>query len=422
MRLLNHSLGLLSLSILLILGIWGGIFYYAMMDEVLEGVDAALVHQKKSIIYHFEADQVTSDTEAVFINNSRIQEIPEAYAWAMRDYYTDTLIRSFSDNDLETFRMLTSAFKFDNKYYQVQVFTSTVEKDDLLEQLFLGMIWLYVFIILSVLLVHNLALRKIWTPFYTILEWMKGFRIDREDAAPMVKTRVKEFKELNEAVQNLVQYAAEAYQQQAQFIENAAHELQTPLAISLNRLELLMEEHNLNERAMQEIQRVIDSLSRLTRLNKTLLLLSRIENKQFKTQQPLSISTLVDKLFQDLSEIIQEKGLSLELDVQSDWTLNIHEDLAFILFSNLIRNAIQHNIPGGIIRVRIYTGAFLIENTGSMGAMTPDRIFQRFYKDNLQNGGLGLGLAIVKAIADYYRISLQYTYVNNLHRIQLQKA
>src|SRR5690606_760416 len=97
------------------------------------------------------------------------------------------------------------------------------------------------------------------------------FRLDDPKPFNDRKTQINEFQLLNNSVKKLLEKNIETYNSQKQFIENASHEMQTPLAIGLNKLELLVENHSLDEEALPIVSSVMDNLERLSRLNKSLL-------------------------------------------------------------------------------------------------------------------------------------------------------
>lgn len=416
MRLLNHTLAYLSVGVLLIMAVWGGVFYFTMMDEVQDSMDDGLEDQKELIIYNFSGSAGLDSTET-FSNNYKIRAILEVNALGFRDQYSDTLMRTFRDDDKALFRMLTTVFEFDGHYYQLKVVASTLEDEDLLEQLFTGLLWLYVLIVISILIVNNWVLRKIWRPFYDILDRMKEFRIDQQDEKRVTKSKVKEFQILSDAVNKLLRRSMDAYQHQKQFIENAAHELQTPLAISFNRLELFSEKYELSADQMAEVARILENLGRVARLNRSLLMLSKIENRQFGARSTILMNELIRGLLDDMTDFIEAKNLSIHIKEEAELQVDMNKDLALMLLSNLLRNAIRHNVSGGEIHIEVSSRHLLISNTGTEEPLQEDRIFQRFFKDSRQTSSNGLGLAIVKAITDFYEINIHYSFLNNRHQM-----
>jgi len=133
-------------------------------------------------------------------------------------------------------------------------------------------------------------------------------------------------------------------------------------------------------------------------------------------------NTLLLDIINELKEIIEFKGLSIDVNIQGEFTVNMNTNLASILFSNLIRNAIKYNMDEGKIMVDISVNEIRISNTSNSGALNPDYIFERFYKGKQDNQSNGLGLSIVSSILNKYPfLSLQYLYVDDLHTFSIKK-
>ena len=419
MNLLNYTLKYLSITLLLVISTWAALFYFNMIDEVRDSLDDGLGNNKMLVIYKVEQDSSTISRAGFAEHNYAIREISKEVGLALKDHYKDTLMSTLNEDDLEPYRMLTTAFSHEGKYYEMKVVSSTVEEDDLLEDLLYSVIWLYGLILVSILVVNNLLLRRIWAPFYQLLQRLKSFRLNKDREILITDTNVKEFKELNQTVSGLVKQSVSTYGSQKQFIENAAHELQTPLAICLNRLELLAENEDLCDQHLEAIGQVIRTLERLTRLNKSLLLLSRIENKQYGEAEQLSVNEIVQILSGELDALAGASGLQIELEETGQTAVTMNRDLAAILITNLLKNAIAHNSPGGQLRVLTGPGFLMISNTGRKSALDPDKIFKRFEKDGSEKNSTGLGLAIVKAITDLYGYRLTY-FFDDLHNIRVE--
>jgi signal transduction histidine kinase len=254
------------------------------------------------------------------------------------------------------------------------------------------------------------VLKRIWKPFHDILNKLRNFNLTDYQDSPVIKTKVSEFNKLGEAVSSLLQRTAATFNSQKQFIENASHELQTPLAISVNKLELLAEKHSFSDDQLHDISSVIQSLERLARLNKTLLLLSKIENRQFAEQIPVNFNQLADRLVMEFSDLMEFKSVAISITHEENLIQTLNPELAGIMVSNLLKNAIIHNQKGGSVLLKIKSSGITIENTSTSSALDPARIFERFYKEASSASSTGLGLAIVKSIADYYGYLIKYAY------------
>ena len=90
-----------------------------------------------------------------------------------------------------------------------------------------------------------------------------------------------------------------------------------------------------------------------------------------------------------------------------------------MLITNLINNAIKHNIQNGSISIVLKDSELIIQNTGLEPKIPPHQLFDRFKKSGNHADSTGLGLALVKRIVEYYDMRIQYLYENNIHKIIL---
>lgn len=415
MKLLNRSLLYLSFAFLFIIGIWSVVFYFNLKDEIRDSIDDGLDNNRLLILQKVQTDPILLFQDEFGGNNFEIQPTSKQNALHTKDIYKDTLMSRINEDDLEPVRILHTAFEHDNKYYRLKIISSLVEEDDLIEESFWSVVWLFLILVSCIIIINNVILRKVWTPFYEILNRLKTYRLDKEDAPIHIATKTKEFNELQKASNTLILHSKEAYTSQKQFTENAAHELQTPLAIITNKLELLLESENLSEADAKAIAGVINIADRLTQINKSLLLLAKIENKQFPEQNHLSINAIGNESLSNFQEYADFKQIKIEVDEAEDLYVEMNPALAEILISNLIKNSIFHNHAGGRITLRFSKDEFIICNTGSKTSLHPETIFNRFQKDTTKNQSTGLGLAVCKAICNFYGIRITYRFIENDH-------
>lgn len=412
MSLLSRSLKFLALVLPVVLGIWALLFYLVIIEEVRESVDDGLDDQAELLEYRARQDSTVLLVRDLALCGYAIMPLGSAEAETVEKSFRDTTLFIPAEGETETVRLHSTHFNLNGQRYAVHVYTSTVEKDDLVESLLGALMLLYGVLLLTVLLVNHALLRRVWRPFHSILHQMKSFRLGIAESLPDVPTEVREFQELKAAVNTLVVHAAETYKNQRSFTENAAHELQTPLAIAINKLELLAEQEGSEEQRMPAIGEVIDLLERLTRMNRSLLLLARIENKQFPDERPVALGDTCRAVAEEFADFAEHRNVQVEVYVQSDVERRMEPGLARILITNLIKNAIVHNVPGGHVRVEVSMERVLIRNTGKTQPLDATRIFDRFQKETKADAGTGLGLAIAKAIAGSYGYTLTYTFTD----------
>ena len=410
MKLLNYMSLYLAIAILLIVSVWGTIYYFIMLGDVKRNVDEGLANSKYIILRNVKANPDILVKSAFFGNNYAIRAISKTNSRVSTDHYQDTIRFVQREATYEPVRMLKTIFEQKKKLYELKVFASMVEEDDLISSLFKGLIGLYIAIIISSLIVQQLLVRKIWQPFRQLLDKLRNFQLDSDQAIVPIPTKISEFKEMNEVITSQMKQAMETYNSQKQFLENAAHELQTPLAISINRLELLVEE-DLKEEDRKHVGQVIRTLERLSRLNKSLLLLTKIENRQFIKKGPVSINDIFRYLLAEFKDLSEQKSLTYVLHEEQElqWTMN--RDLAIVLISNLLKNAIVHNHQYGNITIHIDAQSFTIENSGESAALDEKELFERFKKQGKNKNSIGLGLAITKAIINTYSLKINYRFL-----------
>ena len=420
MKLLNRTLVYLSGALLLALTCWAVIFYVNMIDEVHDSIDDGLGNSKLLVIHAASLDSLVLAQETFDEGNYSIREVSAEKAKYHKDIYADTLMYMENEQDFEPVRILTTVFAGTNgRYYQLKVISSMVEEDDLIEDLFYSLLWLYIILIVSILVINNYLLRRIWKPFYNLLNKLKGFRLGSHALIEPEVTSTSEFKMLNDTILEVLQSNVDVFNNQKQLIENASHELQTPLAIALNKLQLFADKHTLTEEQLDELFQVVRALERLTRLNKSLLLLSKIENRQFFERSEVNFNELCRELADDFSDVADHKGIVIDIHEKGVLVRKTHRDLALILLTNLIKNALVHNVKNGTLRIVITATTLVVENTGEPASLDVEKVFRRFYKGSSENKSTGLGLAIVRSICESEHIAISYSF-NGLHRMTLE--
>jgi signal transduction histidine kinase len=408
MKLLNYTSAYFSAILFIVITAWAAGFYYTMLDEIYDSIDDGLDNQKVLVIKKAAKDSTILLKSGFDETGYSIREVEPGPALAFHDRYSDTMMYMENEQSDEPVRLLTTVFLQNGKYYQLHIATSMVEEDDLVRQLFYAVAWLYLGLVVSIIVFNNFLLKRVWRPFYGLMKQLKKFRVDQPIPVTRVRTNVDEFKLLDETVQRLIGRNVEVFNSQKTFIENASHELQTPLAISINKLESLAE-GNLSGEQLALLSSALDNLERLKHLNKSLLLLSRIENKQFEDESSINCNELVRQIIDDFSDQAAFRSMKLEAEEHAVCLQPMNKDLALILFTNLVKNAIVHTKRNGVVRVIIHENNISFENEGDM-PLDASKIFQRFYADTRSSNSSGLGLAIVRAICDHYRFRITYRF------------
>lgn len=416
------TLKYLVLAILMIIAIWTALFYAYLSDEIYDNVDDSLKSSKINIIRESYKNPEILKINEFGINQFRITPINSNRIDKTNYIFNDELYSEYEESE-EPVRMLKTEFydQFGNTH-QLEIYTSTVEQEELVEQLVLSLIFLSIALVLNLLIINHFILKKAWRPFYKILQELQLYKVGHKNSKINTHTDVKEFVELNQEINKMIDRNEVIYAQQKLFIENASHELQTPLAIISNRLDTLLQHPELDEYSITEIHEITQKLNRISKLNKSLLTLSKIENNQYLDNKWINFNTATDSLLEELEDLILHKNINIEKINQGDFIFEMDEYLAKTLIMNLLKNAIIYSPKDSTIEILIDPNHYQVKNKSSQNQpLDSGKIFQRFFKDSQNEHSTGLGLAIVQSIVNLYEgLQINYFYQNQ-HIFEIEK-
>lgn len=422
MKLIYRILIRLSLALLIVLTVWTVFFYFTMIDEINDEVDDALEDYSETIIIRSLAGKELPSKNDGTNNSYSIRPITweEAGQYPAIEYY-DADIYIKEKEETEPARVLRTIFADkDDNYFLLEVSTPSFEKEDLREAVANWILFLYIVLLVTLLTVSIWVSYRSLRPLYALLHWLDSYLPGKQHEPVPNDTHIPEFRRLNEAAAQAVERSEQLFKQQKQFIGNASHELQTPLAVCNNRIEWLLDNTELTEEQMEELFKTKHTLNYIVRLNKSLLFLSRIDNGQFTDSRPVEINSIVKRLLDDYKEIFSHYEAQISLEEQGRLTITMNETLAEALVSNLLKNAFIHNKEQGHVRVTIQTNSLTLANTGQTEPLDSEHIFERFYQGSKKKESTGLGLAIAEAICRQYGLHISYRYQNKEHIFRLQ--
>ncbi len=395
MKLIYYIIIRISLVLSVLLTGWAILFYFAVMDEVNDEVDDSLEDYSEIIIIRALAGEELPSKNTASNNQYFLREVTKEYAGSCDDIiYKDSMVYIPEKDETEPARILTTNLK---------------------DAMAGWIIFLYIALLLTIIVINVWVFYRNMRPLYVLLHWLDKYRIGKVNEPLQNNTRVSEFRKLNEAAVRYAERSEQMFEQQKQFIGNASHEMQTPLAICRNRLEMLMEDENLSESQLEELMKTHQTLEHITKLNKSLLLLSKIENGQFTDTVQVEVNKLLRQYLEDYKEVYQYREIITSIEEEGVFYLTINETLAVVLLTNLLKNAFVHNMDGGHIRIVITPHSVMFCNTGAAQPLDARRIFERFYQGKKKEGSTGLGLAIADTICKMQALRLCYEYKSGEH-------
>jgi signal transduction histidine kinase len=391
------------------------VFYYFF-------IKAALVHQLDKNL-KVEEKEITD-----YVKENNL--LPEAsYSKDEQELYTpagdEKVIRKFSNIELYNkehdkniyYRQLEFPVIVNGKMYTADVRKSQEETEGLVQLILKITLAIVLLLLATLFIINRFVLSKLWKPFNSTLQQIKQFNVSGKNDVHLEPTNINEFTELNAAVNIMTQKAIRDYNEIKSFTENASHEIQTPLAIIRSKLELLSQSENLKEEQMNAIQSISETTNRLSKLNQSLILLTKIDNRQFSETGEVNMSLLLQQHLSNYEELFHAKEISITKNISEGIVLTMNETLADILIVNLLINAIKHNTERGSVTIELNKKHLSIINTGNILNANPAIYFERFKKESASNDSMGLGLSIVKKICGTYGFKICYTYEKMMHNI-----
>lgn len=389
-------------------------FYIVLRFILINQIDRTLATEREEIIQyvkeHNQLPEVVKTTDQTIVYKPVKQPVAITA-------YTSLHVWNSVEKEKEWIRQLRFGVQAAGKDYAVEVSKSQVEAEDLLQIILLIAASMIALILLAGYVINRVVIQRLWKPFYHTIAQVSGYRLAaRQPSLVLPEVKVEEFNLLNRSLHAMIDKIQSDYRVLKDFTGNAAHEMQTPLTIIRTYVDQLAQDENLLRSKGGPIKQIEQAVSRLSRLNSSLLLLTKIENHQFLLNEEVQLDQVVQEKTAELSELIRLQ--QLELFVQAvPVKIYFHPFLAETVVANLLYNAIRYNKKGGSIHVQLEPGCFSVSNSSELPALDSDKIFQRFYRHpETKASGNGLGLSIVYQICELASYQLSYQYSNHMHR------
>jgi len=381
-------------------------------------VDKDLLVEENEIIDYVNLNH---QLPQVFESNDQQISFVEAKPGTVERKFINTLYKKTEEHyrhrhrhvEVESGRGLVTSVTVGNKYYRVQIVESTVETEDLIKIIFGITAGVILLLLLTLFITNRLLLNRLWQPFHNLLKELRLFNVADNKEITKLNTTIEEFKELEQAIASMSSRVKSDYKDLKTFTENASHELLTPIAVINSKLDTLLQTDNFSPQQSKLLNDLYTAVSKLTRLNQSLLLLVKIENHLLEGNVPINLLAAIDELVIQFEEIFLDKELKVSCNL-TDKQITANPYLVDVLLNNLLSNAIRHNHSGGEINITLTADQLSIQNTGENEALQKEQLFTRFHK-SLSSEGSGLGLTISREICENLGFTLNYDFENNYH-------
>ncbi|HEY6975388.1 MAG TPA: HAMP domain-containing sensor histidine kinase [Chitinophagaceae bacterium] len=390
----------------------GSIFFFFVLRYILlNQLDETLMSERQEI-----ANYVAVHNQLPEIANSPQQWIYyEPTTKPIKEFYFKSEIYTSDDFDKIPIRKYIFSIKAGSNFYNITVTKSQQETKKLLRIIIIATVAMIGIILLINFIINRRVLSTLWNPFYKTIHHIKAYRLSDQRQLQLHKTSIDEFTSLNESLNEMSARIYNDYENLKRFTENASHEMQTPLAVIRLKTDVLLQSVAWNEKEMQQLQQIEDATQRLAKLHQSLLLLTKLENRQFLLNEEVNLTDIIKQKIKEREDVLEAKKILVHTNLQQV-KLSFHHHLAEILVSNLLNNAIRHTASNGEININLSNKMFSVSNTSFNGELDKEKIFQRFYKATSTSEGTGLGLAIVKEICNVVNAHILYQYQDKKHQ------
>lgn len=424
-NLLDHQFRAFAGYALLILLVSTPVYYF-VVDHIWVGeLDEHNQIRKEQITYSLKQQALNDSAMAHYIGIWNLIQTGDYIALCdscneeFETVYdsTKTVLQGDSSRR-ERVRGLVAGVDIKGQIYLLHLQTNVEETDETLLMLFSVTVLFFLILLGGLLLLNKRIAYTAWKPFNQILNELRNFDLTKQRSVELQETQVAEFNELIQTLQTLIKKSISAFANQKTFTENASHELQTPLALLKSKIELISQDPGLTEEQLKLFQDLNLPLARLNRVNKNLLLLAKLDNKQFLLKDKVDFSTLVEEGVEMLSGYAVQKELQLELEIGNKTFGKLNLYLAETIIQNLLSNAIRYAPQSGNVQVYLDEKEWRVINTGNK-PLIAEELFQRFSHRKLDDEGNGLGLAIADEICTQFNWQIQYEYIEGMHQFKV---
>jgi signal transduction histidine kinase len=389
---------------------------------VYKRIDQNLLEKKKKFIEHLDKREINDfltrkDASETFASFSTLHnEFLQLYQSKELPKKTNSFFKNeprIIEGEQSDYRVLYYDFKYGKTNYRLEIGSSLSEIKELT-----FVIRVFILIVLSIVIVFSFLvdaffIEYLLKPFYQIInQKIRHFNEPDKFNYTAIKSSSTDFQELDEVLNQMMTRIQDLFNIEKQFIANVSHELLSPISLLKNRFENLIQNESLDEEAVNKVVSSLRTLDLLKKIINNLLLISRIENNQYITNEVVDCKMVLEEIQEELEDRIDEKQIDFKIELTENFLFTGNKTLIHILFYNVIVNAIKFTDQDGKVTVidskTNSNYSIIVKDNGcGMDKEQLENIFNRFTRLNIHKEGQGLGLAIVKSIANLHHIEIQ---------------
>ena len=389
MKLLTKtSLNFISVSVLFFL-VGSVVMYFSVRNIIQQDLQEQLLEERSNFIYT--------------ANENNIKELSSELVSVQKTQ--KNMLSSFSDsvlivnNKYILYRKLQFSYLKDGQDYKVSILKSQSQSDILIMKIVIMNVGFAMFFFLIVFFVNRSSIKNALKVFYSTMHKLEGFQVNKAETLNLDTAQIEEVKQLNTVFEKMSEQIRKDFEVQKEYTENVTHELQTPLSVISTKVDELMQA-DLTKEQMEQLALLMETTNRLSKINKSLIFLTKIDNRFYTEKRNISLNDLINEKLDVFKEAIKDKNIKVEFKLLDSTYVHMDKYLAETMVVNLLKNAIIHNQHDGKLQIKLSNKSLIITNSGEHLAFSESDIFKRFSRSEHSKKSLGIGLSIVKIICD----------------------
>ena len=353
---IKHQLAIFNAltRLLVILVLW--LMLPILVEKVVyKHIHKSLIEKKQKFIKHLDKEEINdfmvrNDSTETYASFSTLHnEFLQLSRWRRTGTKNRTVFITeprIIEEEKSDFRILQYQFVYENTPYQLEIGSSLSEIKELTFTIRLFILVVLVIILGVTFLMDTVYIEYLLTPFYKIID-TKIRRVNEPDTFDHtpINSHSEDFEELDMVLNQMMDRISELFKKEKQFIANVSHELLTPIALLKSKLENLLQNESLNDTAVDKIAGALKTLDMVKKIISNLLLVSRIENNQYETNEAIDFNELFDHLALDLDDRIEDKRIVYSKEINHNHHFRGNKTLMHILLYNILVNAIKYASP-----------------------------------------------------------------------------
>jgi hypothetical protein len=340
----------------------------------------------------------------------------------MNPVFSDTIRMDPQTGKPNVYRKMEYVYPVGNRLLKVKLYHSREKTDLLLAKLTLVLTVFPILFFIALYLVNRHTTKRSLAVFYDTIGQLERFDVNKNNRLQLMTSDVDEFERLKEVFNAMDMQIREDFVRLKEYTENTSHELQTPLAIIMSRLEELLQAENLTPGQLKLVADLMETTTRLSKINQSLIFLAKIDNRFYSQTQDVDLQKIIHSQLDFLQPLIEDRDIRLTMEYNGPLVVKMNPSLAETLIQNLLKNAIRHNVEHGYLTIQLQPGMLVVKNSGKPLDVAPNELFERFRRNSSHSQSMGIGLSIVHRICTISNVKINYFNEGDEHRFVLEFA